>query len=134
MHRLRIGMRSSHSYSADPERLADHYGNAGVPVLATPHLVRLLETECLACVAGALDDGCATVGTRIDIRHLAATPSGMRFELTAELTEIDRRRLVFTVNARDEVELIMSGTHERFVVETAVFLANAAAKRSSRTV
>jgi fluoroacetyl-CoA thioesterase len=134
MHHLHIGMRSTHTYRAEPERLADRYGNTGVPVLATPHLVRLLETECLACVAGALDGGYSTVGTRIDVRHLAATPAGMEFELTAELTAIDRRRLVFTIEARDEVELIMSGTHERFLVETAKFLANAAAKRSSRTV
>jgi fluoroacetyl-CoA thioesterase len=122
-------MRSSHTYIAGPERLADRYGNPGVAVLATPQLVELLETECLACVAGAIADGHSTVGTRIDVRHLAATPAGMRFSMSAELTEIDRRRLVFAIEARDEVELVMSGTHERFIVETAPFLANAAAKR-----
>jgi fluoroacetyl-CoA thioesterase len=130
MHRLRLGMRSSHDYVADPERLADRYGNPGVAVLATPQLVELLETECLACVAGAIADGHSTVGTRIDVRHLAATPAGMKFSMTAELTEIDRRRLVFAIEARDEVELVMSGTHERFIVETASFLDNAAAKRT----
>lgn len=129
MHRLLPGMRSSHSYIADPERLADRYGNPGVAVLATPHLVELLETECLACVAGAIDESHSTVGARIDVRHLAATPAGMKFSMSAELTEIDRRRLVFTIEARDEIEIVMSGTHERFIVETEPFLAKAAAKR-----
>jgi predicted thioesterase len=124
-------MRSSHCYRADAERLADRYGNPGVAVLATPQLVELLETECLACVTGAIAEGHSTVGTRIDVRHLAATPAGMKFRMTAELTEIDRRRLVFAIEAHDEIELVMSGTHERFIVETAPFLANAAAKRTS---
>ena len=89
-------MSSSLTQRADPHRLADRYGNPGVPVLATP--------------------------------HLAATPAGMRFTMTAVLTKIDRRRLVFSVEARDEAELVCQGTHERFVVETAPFLAKAAAK------
>jgi fluoroacetyl-CoA thioesterase len=122
-------MRSSHTYVADPERLADRYGNPGVAVLATPHLVELLETECLACVTDAIGVGHSTVGTRIDVRHHAATPAGMKFSMTAELTEIDRRRLVFAIEARDETELVMSGTHERFIVESAPFLGKAAAKR-----
>ncbi|HEY5094172.1 MAG TPA: thioesterase family protein [Candidatus Eremiobacteraceae bacterium] len=133
MHRLQPGMRSSHTYRADAERLADHYGNPGVRVLATPHLVSLLETECLSCVSGGLDPGQSTVGTRVDVRHLAATPEGMSFTITAELAEIDRRRLVFNVEARDDTEIIMSGTHERFIVETAPFLAKASAKRSGAT-
>ena len=130
MHHLRPGMRSSHNYRADAERLADRYGNPGVRVLATPHLVSLLETECLSCVSGALDPGQSTVGTRVDVRHIAATPEGMAFTMTAELKEVDRRRLVFNVEARDETEIVMSGTHERFIVETEPFLAKAAAKRS----
>jgi predicted thioesterase len=133
MHHLHTGMRSSHAYRADAERLADRYGNPGVAVLATPNLVELLETECLGCVARELDEGQSTVGARIDVRHLAATPEGMSFTMTAELTEIDRRRLVFRIEARDEIDVIMSGTHERFIVETAPFLAKAAAKRSGRT-
>jgi fluoroacetyl-CoA thioesterase len=126
-------MRSSHTYSADPERLADRYGNPGVAVLSTPHLVGLLETECLNCVAGELDDGQSTVGIHIDVRHLAATPEGMQFTVAVELTEVDRRRLVFTIVARDEIEIVMTGTHERFIVETAPFLAKAAAKRARAT-
>ena len=133
MHRLHVGMRSSHTYCAEPEWLADRYGNPGIAVLSTPYLVGLLETECVNCVAGELEDGQSTVGTRIDVRHLAATPEGMRFTMTAELTEIDRRRLVFTIEARDEIEVIMTGTHERFIVETAPFLAKSAAKRA-RTI
>jgi len=128
MHGLHVGIRSSHTYIADSERLADRYGNPGVAVLATPHLVELLETECLACVTGAIADGHSTVGSSIDVRHLAATPAGMKFSVTAELTEIDRRRLVFAIEVRDEIELVMSGTHERFIVETAPFLGDAAAK------
>lgn len=128
MHDIKIGLTSSSEYVATPERLADRYGNPGVPVLATPHLVHLAESECVRCVQPYLAAGESTVGIRLDVRHLAATPEGMRFTMRSTLKEIDRRRLVFEVEARDEVEVCFAGVHERFIIETAPFLAKALTK------
>jgi fluoroacetyl-CoA thioesterase len=128
---LRVGLTSQSEYVASAERLADRYGNIGVPVLATPHLVALAESECVRCVASALAPGASTVGIRLDVRHLAATPEGMRFTMRAELVEVDRRRLIFDVIARDEIEKIFEGIHERFIVETEPFLAKARAKSAA---
>lgn len=128
MHQLKIGLTSSSAYVASAERLADRYGNPGVPVLATPHLVELAEAECVRCVLPYLGEGESTVGVHLDVRHLAATPEGMRFTMRVELKEIDRRRLVFDVEAHDEVELCFAGIHERFIIETRPFLEKALAK------
>lgn len=128
MEKIHVGMSSQSEYVATPERLADRYGNPGVPVLSTPHLVELAELECVRCVIDALDPGWSTVGAHLDVRHLAATPAGMRFWVRVGLRELDRRRLVFDVEARDEREVVFSGIHERFIVETAPFLEKALAK------
>lgn len=128
MQQIKIGLTSSSEYVATPERLADRYGNPGVAVLATPHLVALAESECVRCVQPYLGEGESTVGIRLDVRHLAATPQGMRFTMRCTLKEIDRRRLVFDVEANDEVELCFAGTHERFIIETAPFLKKALAR------
>jgi len=121
-------MSSTSNYVATPETLADQYGNLGVPVLATPHLVRLAETECVRCVAKRLEPGTSTVGARLDVLHMAATPKGMRFTMKAVLKEIDQRRLVFEVQANDENELVFTGVHERVIVDKARFLERAVAK------
>jgi len=124
-----VGAESSTEYTADAARLADRYGNKGVRVLATPHLVALAETECIRCVAEHVERGWSTVGIRLDVRHLAPTPEGMRFTMRAALKQVDRRRLVFEVEARDEVDRVFVGTHERVLVETAKFVEGAEKKR-----
>lgn len=112
-----------------PELTADRYGNAGAFVFATPMLVALLEEAAIRCVADALEPGSATVGTRVDIEHKAATPVGLTVTARARLAEVDRRRLVFEVEAHDDKELIASGTHERFVLKSLEqFLEGAAQK------
>ncbi len=98
------------------EVTADYYGNSGVHVFATPALVALLEEAAVGCIASGLAEGEGSVGTHLEVRHLAATPQGMVVVGRAELVEVDRRRLVFKVEARDEQEQIASGTHERFVI------------------
>jgi fluoroacetyl-CoA thioesterase len=128
MQQLKIGLTSSAAYVASAERLADRYGNAGVRVLATPHLVELAEAECVRCVLPFLGEGESTVGIHLDVRHLSATPEGMRFTMRVVLNEIDRRRLVFEVQAHDEVELCFAGVHERFIIKTGPFLEQAFAK------
>jgi fluoroacetyl-CoA thioesterase len=111
------------------EITADAYGNAGVTVLATPFVVNLLEHAAHAVMIPYLAPGAATVGTAVDVRHLAATPPGMRVRATAVLRETDGRRCLFEVEAWDEVEKIAEGRHERVLVpDLARFLERAEAK------
>lgn len=105
------------------------YGSGGVKVFATPAMIGLMEKAALTSVQPYLEVGLTTVGIRVDVEHLAATPIGMRVTAVSRLTQIEGRKLVFQVEARDEQELIGRGTHERFVVSEEKFLARAAAKQ-----
>jgi predicted thioesterase len=111
-----------------PADTADALGNTGVHVLATPRLVALLEQAAIRAVQAHLPPGAGTVGTRIDVRHLAATPVGMRATIRATLREVDGRRFVFGIEGHDEAEPIVEGTHERFQIDQARFLARIAQK------
>jgi len=104
---------------------AERYGNSGFAVLGTPALVGLFEEAGMAAVAGALAPTEGTVGTRVNIRHLAATPIGEEVRATARLVTVDRRRLVFALEATDAVRPIADGEMERFVVDIARFLSKA---------
>jgi fluoroacetyl-CoA thioesterase len=110
---------------------ADRWGSGLVPVLGTPALVGLMEGAAVQALAGHLPPGRTSVGGRIDVRHLAPTPVGMRVRARAELLEVEGRRLVFRVQAWDEVEQIGEATHERFVIDEERFVAKAKAKSGS---
>src|SRR5262245_20298406 len=114
----------------EPADTAAALGNEGVHVLATPRLVALLELAAIRAVEAHLPAGASTVGTRINVRHLAATPVGMRATIRATLREVDGRRLVFDIEGRDAAEHIVEGTHERVQIDPARFLARVAAKGS----
>ena len=103
-------------------------GSGGLNVFATPAMIALSEKTALTSILKELPEGQSTVGTKIDMSHIAATPVGMRVRCETELIEIDRRRLVFSVNVFDEVEKIAEGTHERFIVDNAKFQTKADAK------
>jgi predicted thioesterase len=115
-----------------PKDTADAYGNQGVHVLATPRLVSLIEGAAIRAVEPHLEPGAGTVGTRIDLKHLAATPVGMRVRARAVLREVEGRRLVYEVEAFDDVEKVAEGTHERFQVSQARFLERIAQKAAPR--
>ncbi len=126
---LEVGREFELKREVTPELTADRYGNPGAFVFATPMLVALLEETAIRCVAPALEPGAGTVGTRLDVEHKAPTPVGLMVTARARLIEVDRRRLVFQVEASDDQELIAAGTHERFVLKSlAQFLARAAEK------
>ncbi|VFU18647.1 Fluoroacetyl-CoA thioesterase (fragment) [anaerobic digester metagenome] len=91
-------------------------------VFATPALVGLMEKAALSSVEPLLEQGTTTVGTRVDVKHLAATPVGMTVVATSRLVEVDGKRLVFEVEARDNVDLVGMGIHERFIVKTESFI------------
>ena len=130
---LEIGRSYKVERQVTPELSAAHFGNPGVLVLATPALVALLEETAIGCIAPTLLEGHGSVGTRVDVQHLAATPVGMRVVVRAELIEVDGRRLVFRVEAQDEQEPIASGRHERFLLNSMEkFLARVAGKGKAR--
>lgn len=104
------------------ENTAAAVGAGGVEVFGTPMMIALMENAAWRAVADHLDDGQVTVGTLVNVKHLAATPLGQHVRATAELTEIDRRRLVFKVEAYDEKQKIGEGFHERFIVNLDRFL------------
>jgi len=103
------------------DHTAPRVGSGRVHVLATPVMINLIEAAALAAVEHLLPAGHQSLGTVLNVRHIAATPVGMRVEATAEVIEIDGRTIRFRVEARDEKELIGDGTHERVVVNVAKF-------------
>jgi fluoroacetyl-CoA thioesterase len=118
MHEIPVGAKGSFTLVVAPEHLANRFKDAMLPpVLATPIMVLVMENAALNAVRAYLEPGESALGTVVDIRHLAATPVGQHVTAEAEVTEVDGRRIVFAVTARDEVEEIGKGIHERMVVD-----------------
>ncbi len=126
---LRPGLTGEASTTVSEAQTAIALGTGTVRVYSSAGLVALLEAAAVAALDGALPPGKTTVGTRLDVRHTAATPVGMAVRARATLQEVDGRRLVFAVEAWDAVEPIGSGTHERFIVDAERFEQRAAAKQ-----
>jgi len=125
---LEIGIKKTLTKTVVPEGTAKAVASGTLEVLATPVLLAAME-ECAMLLAGEhLDADCCTVGISANLKHLAATPVGMEYTVTAELVEIDRRRLVFSIEAKDEKEQIAAATHERFIVKSEAFQEKANAK------
>ena len=122
---LHIGLTGEASTTVVHENTAAAVGAGGVEVFGTPMMIALMENAAWETVAEHLDEGHVTVGTLVNVKHLAATPLGQRVHATAELIEIDRRRLVFKVEAFDEKQKIGEGFHERFIVNLERFLPQA---------
>lgn len=120
---IQTGLTCKKKITVTPEMTAAAMGSGALEVLATPSMIALMEGTAQEAVQNLLEDGQGTVGARIDVRHLAATPVGMEVTCTAEVTEVDRRRIVFTVKAKDEKEVIGEGIHERFVIDNEKFFA-----------
>jgi len=118
MRAIPVGAEGSFTLRVTPAHLANQFKDAMLPpVFATPMMVTAMENAALNAVRDYLDPGESAVGTSINVRHLAATPVGHRVTAEAEVTKVDGRRIEFKVSARDEVEEIGNGTHERMVVD-----------------
>ncbi len=128
MNKLTPGLISEVETIVTEMDTAEHLGSGLVPVFGTPALVGLMENAAVHALEGHLLSGQTSVGGRIDVRHLAATPVGMRVRARAELVEVEGRRLAFRIEAWDEVEQIGQATHERFVVDVERFVKKARAK------
>lgn len=120
---LEVGMRGDASLVVGEEQTAAAFGAGGMRVFGTPVMIGLMENAAWRLVQPELVEGETTVGTLVNVRHLAATPVGGHVVATAELIEIDGRRLVFRVSARDDNQLIGEGFHERARVLLDRFLA-----------
>jgi fluoroacetyl-CoA thioesterase len=128
MQELSPGLNAELDHLVTDSDTASKWGSGLVPVFSTPALVGLMESVAVKALTGHLSPGQTTVGGRIDVRHLAATPVGMQVRARAELTAVQGRKLVFKIQAWDEVELIGEADHERFVVDEARFLGRVQAK------
>jgi len=122
------GLRGESSWVVEERHLASAWGSGLAPVFGTPMLVALCEEAARRAVEPLLEPGQGTVGTWVSLRHMAATPSGMRVTARAELTEVAGRRLRFRVEAWDEEERIGEAEHERFIIQSARFQARIAEK------
>lgn len=119
---LTVGLTGECRMHVRARDTAQAQGSGEVPVLSTPRMVALMEAAAVACVRGRLPAGHTSVGVKLDVEHIAATPPGMEVRAVARLVGIEGRRLIFEVEARDEIEVIGRGTHIRVIVEETRFL------------
>ena len=118
-----IGARGTFTLVVAPDHLANRFKDAMLPpVLATPVMIMIMENAALNAMKPYLAAGESALGTRVDIRHLAATPVGRSVTGEAEIVKVDGRRLEFTIRALDGAEVIGTGTHERIIIDLAAFL------------
>jgi fluoroacetyl-CoA thioesterase len=132
MKQLPIGARGSYALRVEPRHLASSFKDSILPpVFATPYLVLIMENAALNAIRQYLEPGESAVGTRVDVRHLVATPAGREVVGHAELLRVEGRRMDFRVWATDGAEEIGAGTHERAVVTVGRILEKMAAKYGS---
>lgn len=124
------GIKGRQELVVSQQQSAIVMGSGTLPVFATPAMIALVEKAAWKSVAAELEDGQSTVGTKMEVEHISATPVGMKVWAETELVEIDRRRLVFKVKVYDEAGLIGEGTHERFIVGERRFLEKAEGKKA----
>ncbi|MEV1167744.1 thioesterase family protein [Nonomuraea sp. NPDC049784] len=125
---LAPGLRSQLLIMVEMEDTAKKIGSGDVPVLATPRLLALAEAATVQAVEKHLAPDETSVGTRVELEHLAASPLGTHVQIGVELTEVDGRRLVFAFEAHDRHAVVGRGTIERVVVDRAKFMARAATR------
>lgn len=116
------GITNSVEILVTPKLSAASMGSGSLEVLATPALIAGMENVCMNCVAPYLDEGSTTVGTKVEVSHISATPVGDTVTYTCTLTEKDKRRLVFKVEAFDSAGKVGEGIHERFIIDITRFM------------
>jgi len=118
---LKVGLKGAAELVVGEEHTAPRVGSGRVHVLATPVMINVIEAAALEAIEHRLPAGYQSLGTRLDIRHFAATPVGMRIRAEVEVTGIDQRLVTFRVSVSDEKEPIGDGTHERVIVNVSRF-------------
>lgn len=125
---LKVGVRGRADDIVSENNTAAAAGSGGLQVFGTPFMVALMEKAAWASIAPYLAPGESTVGTKLNVSHLSATPVGMKVWAESEITLVDGKRIELSVAAYDEKGLIGQGTHERFIVTDERFLAKTARK------
>ena len=118
---IEVGICGQKEITVTEELTAKTFKSGALNVYATPAMISLMEDVAFTSVAEYLNEGCGSVGTKVDIEHVASSPVGMKITCDSELIEVEGRKLVFKVEAYDEKGLIGKGTHERFIVENKKF-------------
>lgn len=130
MLEIRTGITGKAAEEATGGKLASAMGSGSLDVYATPAMVALMENAACAAIAEYLEEGETTVGTEMNVKHISATPAGMKVTAEAEVTEVNGREIVFTVKACDEAGVIGDGTHKRFLVTADRFMAKTNSKKA----
>lgn len=118
---LKPGIKGHQEMIVTNDFTAKTMGSGVMDVYATPAMLALMEKTAFTSVAPYLDEGCGTVGIKVEIEHVASSPVGMKITCDSELTAVEGRKLIFSVEAFDEKGLIGKGTHERFLIESEKF-------------
>lgn len=132
MKLVEIGIQGRATVKVTQSNLASSTGSGAVDVFSTPSLVLLMEEAAMDALKPYMEPGESSVGTLVNIRHISPTTLGLTVTATATLTEIDGRRLVFHVEARDELDKVGEGTHERFLISVDRFISRAREKSTRR--
>ena len=125
---IEVGLKHTVEITVGENDTAKVVGSGTLKVLATPKMIALMEEAAYKCIAECLENGSTSVGTLMDVKHLSATPVGMRVYANAQVTEVDGRRVCFKVEAYDEKGIIGEGVHERFIVSEEKFVAKTYSK------
>jgi predicted thioesterase len=128
---LETGIKGKKEITVTQDKTAKAMGSGSLDVYATPAMIALMENTAFESVAPYLEPGSGTVGTALNIKHVSATPVGMKVTCETELVKVDGRALTFSVKAYDEAGLIGEGEHERFIIYEEKFQAKADAKLQS---
>lgn len=123
MNELLAGLTAQHATVVTAEQTAAVVGSGDLPVFATPALVALMEHAAMRAVAEALPEGATTVGAELHVAHTKPSGIGAEVTATATLTAVEGRKLTFRVEAHDGEVAVGEGTHVRYVVDRARFLA-----------
>ena len=121
LDKLRPSLKGTAELVVGEEHTAPRVGSGRVHVLATPVMINVIEAAALAAIEHLLPEGYQSLGTRLDVRHFAATPVGMRVRAEVEVTNVEGRAVSFRISVADEKEPIGDGTHERMVVNVSRF-------------
>lgn len=125
---LEVGIKGQRETIVTKENTAAGIGSGSLEVFSTPMMILLMEESCFMSVNDILEEGFSTVGTCVNVKHLSATPLGMKVVIKSELIKVDGRALTFKVEAYDEKGLIGEGIHERFIVNNEKFQAKTDSK------
>ncbi|GAU76099.1 hypothetical protein F3D3_0696 [Fusibacter sp. 3D3] len=119
---LKIGDQFISELIVEEKHTAAAFGSGTIFVFSTPMMIGLMENAALKCAQVGLSEGQSTVGTFVNVKHMAATPMNMKVKAIATIIEIDGKKLTFAVEAFDEKEKIGEGTHGRYVIDAEKFL------------